>query len=157
MPERGRTKRGNIKSFLFITMLHHTVKLVHDSLEALSREVLPHTPYSPDLTPSDCHLFASMGHALAGQLFGWYEDVKKWTDEWFATKGENFTGVNGWKIGKMHKKEWSILWIIILSNLKCIFLEKGSAFHTCTPGIHNTTTTGDHLYNFTTRGERELL
>jgi len=27
---------------------------------------------------------------LAEQRFGWYEDVKKWLDEWFAVKGEDF-------------------------------------------------------------------
>ena len=31
-----------------------------------------------------------MGHALAEQLFGSYEDVKKWLYEWFAIKGEDF-------------------------------------------------------------------
>jgi len=46
-------------------------------LEALSWEVLPYATYSPDLVPSDYHLFASMGHALAEQRFGSYEDVKK--------------------------------------------------------------------------------
>ena len=34
-----------------------------------------------------------MGHALAEQRFGSYEDVKKWLDEWFAAKGKIFTGV----------------------------------------------------------------
>jgi len=40
--------------------------------------------------PSDYHLFASMSHALAEQRFDSYEDMKKWLDEWFAAKGENF-------------------------------------------------------------------
>jgi len=31
-----------------------------------------------------------MGHALAEQCFGSSEDVKKWLDEWFAAKGEDF-------------------------------------------------------------------
>jgi len=55
-------------------------------LEA-SWEVLSHATYSPDLAPSDYHLFASMGHALAEQRFGSYKDVKKWLNEWFGKKG----------------------------------------------------------------------
>jgi len=65
-------------------------KPVRNTLEALSWKVLPHAAYSPDLAPSDYHLFASMGHALAEQHFGSYEDVKKCLDEWFAAKGEDF-------------------------------------------------------------------
>jgi len=34
-----------------------------------------------------------MGHALAQQCFGSYEDVKKWLDEWFAAKREDLYGV----------------------------------------------------------------
>jgi len=67
----------------------HTAKSVRDTLEVFSWEVLPHAAYSPDLAPSDCHLFVSMDHALAEQCFGSYEDVKKWL-EWFAAKGEDF-------------------------------------------------------------------
>jgi len=32
---------------------------------------------SPDLAPSDYHLFSSMGHALAERHFDSYEDVRK--------------------------------------------------------------------------------
>ena len=75
-------------------MLHtHTAKLIRDTLEALSWEVLPHAAYSPDLALSDYHLFASMGHALEHR-FGLYEDVKKWLDEWFAAKEENWRGIH---------------------------------------------------------------
>jgi len=44
---------------------------------------------NPGETVNTKHLFA-MGHALAEQRFGSYEDVKKWLDEWFAAKGKNF-------------------------------------------------------------------
>nr|CUU97549.1 hypothetical transcript [Hymenolepis microstoma] len=38
-------------------------------LETLKWEILPHTPYSPDVTPSDfAHLFRSMTYGLADQL-----------------------------------------------------------------------------------------
>jgi len=39
-----------------------------------------------------------MSHALAEQRFGSYEDVKKWFDEWFATKGED------WHIHKLPER-----------------------------------------------------
>ena len=80
------TKRDNTRSFFSMTMLHHT----RQNQFGTRWEVLPHAAYSPDLVPSDYHLFASMGHALAEQRFGSYEDVKKWLDEWFAAKGEDF-------------------------------------------------------------------
>jgi len=84
-------KRQHKVIFLHDNAPSHTAKPVRDTLEALSWEVLPHAAYSPDLAPSDYHLFASMGHALAEQRFGSYEDVKKWLDEW--QRGKIFTGV----------------------------------------------------------------
>lgn len=68
----------------------HKSKPVRDTIAALHWDVLPHPPYSPDLAPSDYHLFASMGHALAEQHFGSYEEVEKWLDEWFASKTKSF-------------------------------------------------------------------
>ena len=43
----------------------HTAKLVKEMIEAFDWEILSHAAYSPDLAPSDYHLFASMGHVLA--------------------------------------------------------------------------------------------
>jgi len=63
--------------FLHDNAPSYTAKPVRDTLEALSWEVLSHAAHSPDLAPSDYHLFASMGHVLAEQRFGSYEDVKK--------------------------------------------------------------------------------
>lgn len=68
----------------------HTTKLVKDTTKKLGWEVLAHPPYSPDLAPSDYHLFSSMAHALAEQHFKSYEDVEKWLSEWFAAKEEKF-------------------------------------------------------------------
>ncbi|QQP55264.1 Transposase [Caligus rogercresseyi] len=45
-----------------------------------------------DLAPSDYYLFASMGHALAEQRFTSYEYVRKWLDDWFASKEQQFFG-----------------------------------------------------------------
>jgi len=65
--------------------------MVQNYLETLDNwEVLPHPAYSPDLAPSDYHLFSSIGHALAEWHFDSYEDVRKWLDEWFASKDKEF-------------------------------------------------------------------
>lgn len=68
----------------------HTAKPVKDTLKSLGWEVLPHPPYSPDLAPSDYHLFAAMGHSLAMQKFNNYEEVGIWLNEWFAAKDKQF-------------------------------------------------------------------
>ncbi|UYV81906.1 hypothetical protein LAZ67_21000083 [Cordylochernes scorpioides] len=60
--------------------------------ETLKWEVLPHPPYSPDIAPSDYYLFRSMQHGLADQHFSNYDEVKKWIDEWIATKEPAFFG-----------------------------------------------------------------
>ena len=83
-------KRQHKLIFLYDNAPSHTSVLVRNYLEALNWEVLPHAPYSPDLAPSDYHLFASMGHALNDQHFNSYEDIQKWLDEWFVSKGREF-------------------------------------------------------------------
>jgi len=51
-------KRQHKIIFLHDNTPSYTAKPVRDTLEALSWEVLPHAAYSPDLAPSDYHLFA---------------------------------------------------------------------------------------------------
>ena len=47
----------------------HIAKLVKGTIEAFGWKILSHAAYSPDLAPSDYHLFASMGHVLAQRRF----------------------------------------------------------------------------------------
>ena len=68
------------------TTHHRTLKMVRNYLETLNWKVLPHSAYSPNLAPLDYHLFSSMGHVLAEQHLDSYEGVRKWLDEWFASK-----------------------------------------------------------------------
>ncbi|EFN78930.1 Histone-lysine N-methyltransferase SETMAR, partial [Harpegnathos saltator] len=68
----------------------HIAKPVKIYLETLIWEILSHLPYSPDVAPSDYHLFRSMTHGLVEQHFHSYEDAKKWVDSWIISKDESF-------------------------------------------------------------------
>lgn len=68
----------------------HTAKLVKETLKALKWKVLSHPPYSPDVAPSDYHLFRAMQSSLTGESFNEFEDLVKWLDDWIASKTEDF-------------------------------------------------------------------
>ena len=68
----------------------HVCNVVKTVLKTIGWEVLPHPPYSPDVAPSDYYLFRSMSHGLAEQQFTNYEEVKKWLDDWIASKNHKF-------------------------------------------------------------------
>lgn len=68
----------------------HVAKPVKETLEALNWDVLPHPLYSPDIAPSDYHLFRSMQNHLSEQRFRSYEDIKQWIDQFIASKDEEF-------------------------------------------------------------------
>ncbi|UYV79805.1 hypothetical protein LAZ67_18000711 [Cordylochernes scorpioides] len=68
----------------------HVAKVVKETLEALQWDVLPHPAYSPDIAPSDYHMFRSMTHGLAEQHYTSYEEAKNWVNVWIASKDEEF-------------------------------------------------------------------
>ncbi|KAG5321136.1 MOS1T transposase, partial [Pseudoatta argentina] len=68
----------------------HVAKPVKTYLETLKWEVLLHPLYSPDIAPSDFHLFRSMAHGLADRRFHSYEEAQKWIDSWIALKDMSF-------------------------------------------------------------------
>ena len=52
-------KRNDKVIFQHDNVRPHVAKVVNETLEALNWDVLPHLPYSPDIAPSDYHLFRS--------------------------------------------------------------------------------------------------
>ena len=54
-----------------------------------------HPPYSPDLAPSDYHLFPNLKKHLRGQRFSTDDELKSATDEWLKGQSElfYFTGI----------------------------------------------------------------
>ncbi len=59
-------------------------------IEELDWKVLPHAPYSPDLAPTDYHLFRSMQHKLRDEQFKNVEEVKKWVEDYFGSQPAEF-------------------------------------------------------------------
>ncbi|UYV63741.1 hypothetical protein LAZ67_2005472 [Cordylochernes scorpioides] len=64
--------------------------VVKNTIKDLSWELLPHPLYSPDLAPSDYHLFTSLGHARKKQEFSNSDILRKWLVDWFDSKGIEF-------------------------------------------------------------------
>ena len=79
-------------------------------LHELHFELLPHQPYSPNLTPGDYYLFADLKRIPQGKRFGFSEEVIAETEAYFEAKDKSF-----YKKGiEMLKKRWN----------ECITLEE---------------------------------
>ena len=77
-------------------LLHHDNAPAHTSHVATATihdcgfELLSHPPYSPDLAPSDFHLFRHLKESLRGRAFEDDEDVTMAVNEWIEERDENF-------------------------------------------------------------------
>nr|CAD2209482.1 unnamed protein product [Meloidogyne enterolobii] len=54
--------------------------------ETLGWEILPHPPYSPDIAPSDYHLFRSMKNHLREVRFQNDTQIKNWVTDFLEAK-----------------------------------------------------------------------
>lgn len=76
--------------FLHDNARPHIAKITQQKIKEFGWTVLPHPPYSPDLAPSDFHLFRSMQHSLANKHFKNNDEVKLWVSEFFKSQPEDF-------------------------------------------------------------------
>ena len=86
----------------------HTSVTTVQKLMEFSWDVLPHPSYSPDLAPSDFHLFRSLQNSLNGKNYQSLEDIKIHLDEFFQSKDETF-----WRNGIMKLPE---RWAKVIEN-----------------------------------------
>ena len=68
----------------------HVAKTTQETIETLGWEVLSHPAYSPDLAPSDYHLFWSMQHFLKEKSYSDVESIRKDVAQFFASKPVSF-------------------------------------------------------------------
>lgn len=86
-------RRGMLSSG--IVLLHdnarpHTAAVTKKLLQRFRWEVFDHPPYSPDLAPSDFHLFAHMKRWLGGQHFGTDIELQTSVQTWLKTQAATF-------------------------------------------------------------------
>jgi len=68
----------------------HVATLTREKLEELGWDVIPHPPYSPDISPSDYHIFRSMAHFLKGKIFKDGKQIDEGMKEFFDSKNVDF-------------------------------------------------------------------
>jgi histone-lysine N-methyltransferase SETMAR len=68
----------------------HTACSTVATIQDLSFECLPHPPYSPNLTPSDFHVFGPLKEAMGGKSFRSDEEVQQVVHEWVHSQPKDF-------------------------------------------------------------------
>ena len=90
-----RKKRRRILDVDNVIILHdnarpHVANKNVNKLRKFHWEFLEHPPYSPDLAPSDFHLFSPLKKFLAGQRFTCDDKVKAAVRQWFCSHTADF-------------------------------------------------------------------
>ena len=71
-----QTQRTIVKMCWVVALGLHTAAHTAETFRKLKFEVMAHPPYSPDLAPSDYHLFSPLKEALGVRRFTSDQDVK---------------------------------------------------------------------------------
>ena len=91
--QKRRRLRGNsFENFHFLqdNARPHTARLTQSKLAEIGFTVLPHPPYSPDLSPSDYYLFSPMKNSLRGKTYHTAEEVNGDLENRFTSKPAYF-------------------------------------------------------------------
>ena len=68
----------------------HAAEMTQKKLHELAYEILPHPAYSPDLAPTDYHLFKHLDNFLQGQIFENQEALEKSVSQFFDSRTLEF-------------------------------------------------------------------
>jgi len=86
-------RRGTLSAT--ILLLHnnawpHSAAQTQDLITSFKWEQMDHPPYSPDLAPSDYHLFLDPKKFLGGKRFGDDNDLKDAVQKWLTSQVASF-------------------------------------------------------------------
>jgi histone-lysine N-methyltransferase SETMAR len=86
---RGRLSQGDV---LFDENARpRTAHLTNNTFQKMNWEILEHTAHSPNLAPSDFHLFGPIKNALRSRQFAGVDDVKEAANDWLRNQtNKNF-------------------------------------------------------------------
>lgn len=85
----NRRRRAQVV-FLDDNAKPHRSKLTNAKINELGWDRVDHPPYSPDLAPSDFHLFRSLQHFLKGKRFENIDEMSEALEEFFDSKDVDF-------------------------------------------------------------------
>jgi len=89
-----RSKRSGKMSkeilLLYDNARPHTAAHRLETFKQLKWEAMEHPAYSPNLVPSDFHLFGLLKNALRGRRFSCDDDVKAALHQWLCTQQKTF-------------------------------------------------------------------
>lgn len=100
-------RRGMISSIPLLLQDNapvHTGQVAMAALQECSFQILSHPPYSPDLAPSDYHLFPNLKKHLRGRRFSSDEDLKTSTEEWLSEQNTHFYSEGVEKLWERYQK-----------------------------------------------------
>ncbi|PNF41780.1 hypothetical protein B7P43_G02607, partial [Cryptotermes secundus] len=86
----------------------HAARLTLEAIAKMGWEVLPHPSYSPDMAPSNCHLFGFVKDQLRGQRFETGEAIQKAVRRCLWVAGMEFS--NSQNAGRNVYQEVAIMW-----------------------------------------------
>jgi len=82
----------------------HTAAATVETVQQLSFELLHHPPYSPDLAPSEYHIFGPLKEALRGRSFTSDEEVKVAVHTWLLEQPKSFFSAGIQKLVERYNK-----------------------------------------------------
>ena len=120
-----------------IVLLHdnarpHTAAYTVETLQKLEFEAVAHPLYSPDLVPSDYHLFGPLKEALRGRRFTTDQELKEAVHAWLAAQPKIFFSEGIKKLVQQWKKyiekqgdyveKWCYYKVPIFIEIKTVYI-----------------------------------